>query len=180
MEDFMRVLTLIAEHDNQRGISFNSNFLEANVINILLLLLGLVYLLKQFLGSVLVARQAKVFLAIEESEERLKQANIRLEESQKQLAQTQIIIKQIKAEAELTAQKVRESILAQGKMDIERLTMTSKASIASAEGQVKQQIQQQIINLAINRVASQLQNQMTSGIQSKIIEHNIKQLGGTM
>nr|QVY57963.1 ATP synthase CFO B subunit subunit I [Betaphycus gelatinus] len=178
MESFMHILNIFAEHDNQQGISFNSNFLEANVINILLLLFGLIYLLRQFLGSVLIARQTKVLLAIEESEERLKQANIRLEESQKQLAQTQIVIKQIKAEAELTAEKVRESILAQGKIDIERLTMTSKASIASTEGQVKQQIQQQIINLAINRVASQLQGQITTTIQSKIVEHSIQQLGG--
>nr|QVY58369.1 ATP synthase CFO B subunit subunit I [Kappaphycus striatus] len=178
MEDFVRILTIFAEHHDQEGIGLNSNFLETNIINILLLLFGLIYLLRQFLGSALMARQAKVLLAIEESEERLKQANIRLEESRKQLAQTQVVIKQIKSEAELTAQKVRESILAQGKLDIERLTMTSKASIASAEGQVKQQIQQQIINLAINKVASQLQNQMTSAIQSKIMEHSIKQLGG--
>lgn len=172
------IFMLAHEHYLQQGISFNSNFLEANVINICLLLCGLIYVLKQFLGSILFLRQTKVLSAIQESEERLKQANIRLEESKKQLAQTQIVIEQIQHEAELTAQKVRESILAQGKLDIQRLTATGKASIATAENQVRQQIQQQITTLAINRVYSQLQHQINPIIQSQIIDNSIIKLGG--
>uniref|UniRef100_UPI003002AF4C ATP synthase CF0 subunit I n=1 Tax=Anunuuluaehu liula TaxID=3049639 RepID=UPI003002AF4C len=175
MENTVRIFKIFAEH---QVLSFNSNFLEANVINIVFLLSGLIYVLKQFLGSVLSIRQQKVLAAIQESEERLQQANMRLEESEKQLAQTQMVIAQIKQEAELTAQKVRESILAQGKLDIERLTAAGKASIATAENQVRQQIQQQITTLAINRVSLQLQSQVTSNIQSKIIDNNIAQLGG--
>nr|WCH58076.1 ATP synthase CF0 subunit I [Cystoclonium purpureum f. stellatum] len=178
MENIIRIFAIFAEHNIQEGISFNSDFLEANVINILLLLSGLIYVLKQFLGSSLSLRQTKVLSAIQESEERLQQANMRLEESEKQLAQTQIVIKQIKAEAELTAQKVRESILEQGKLDIERLIGTSKASISTAENQVRQQIQQQIIALAINRVSIELQNQVTPIMQSQIVDNSILQLGG--
>nr|YP_010904064.1 ATP synthase CF0 subunit I [Caulacanthus ustulatus]WCH57315.1 ATP synthase CF0 subunit I [Caulacanthus ustulatus] len=178
MEDFIRIFTVFAEHNIKQGISFNSNFLEANVLNILLLLAGLIYVLKQFLGSALSSRQSKVLSAIQESEERLRQANLRLEESEKQLAQTQIVITQIKQEAELTSQKVRESILAQGKLDIERLSSASKASIIATENQVRQQIQQQIISLAISRVTIQLQNQVTPFIQSEIADRNIMELRG--
>lgn len=173
-----RIFTLFTEDSAQHSISFNSNFLEANVINILLLLFGLIYVLKQFLGSVLSARQTKVLSAIQEAEERLQQANLRLEESEKQLAQTQIVISQIQKEAEITARKVRQSILEQGKLDIERLTTTSKANIASAENQVRQQIQQQIITLAINRVVIQLQNQVTPTMQSNIVDNSIMELRG--
>nr|YP_009399097.1 ATP synthase CF0 subunit I [Taenioma perpusillum]ARW68494.1 ATP synthase CF0 subunit I [Taenioma perpusillum] len=161
-------------------ISFNSNFLEANVLNISLLLTGLIYVLKQFLGSSLSSRQEKVLLAISESEERLSQANIRLNESEKQLAQTQVIIEQILKEAEITAQKVSQSILEQGKSDIERLTASSKISINYAENKIKQQIQQEIVSLAINQVSIKLQNQMTSVMQSKIIDRNIIQLKGNL
>nr|YP_009509272.1 ATP synthase CF0 subunit I [Gracilaria vermiculophylla]AXI96922.1 ATP synthase CF0 subunit I [Gracilaria vermiculophylla]QXU75127.1 ATP synthase CF0 subunit I [Gracilaria vermiculophylla]WDZ67974.1 ATP synthase CF0 subunit I [Gracilaria vermiculophylla] len=159
-------------------ISFNTNFLEANVINILLLLFGLIYVLKEFLGSILTARQEKVLLAIQESEERLQQANLRLNESEKQLAQTQVVIAQIIQEAELTARKVRQSILDQGKVDINKLISASKASIATAEIQIKQEIQLQITSLAIKRVTMQLQNQITPTLQTKIIDNNIAQLGG--
>nr|YP_009510431.1 ATP synthase CF0 subunit I [Gracilaria caudata]YP_010196148.1 ATP synthase CF0 subunit I [Gracilaria caudata]AXI96104.1 ATP synthase CF0 subunit I [Gracilaria caudata]UAD83545.1 ATP synthase CF0 subunit I [Gracilaria caudata] len=180
MENSMQVFNIIANFETniKEGISFNTDFLEANVINILLLLSGLIYVLKEFLGSILVTRQEKVLLAIQESEERLQQANLRLSESEKQLAQTQMVITQIIKEAELTAQKVRQSILDQGKADVNKLISASKASIATAEIQIKQQIQLQITSLAIKRVTMQLQNQITPALQSKIIDNNIAQLGG--
>lgn len=177
MDYFNQIFSIFAIHYEQQGLRFNSNFLEANVINILFLLFGLIYVLKQFLGSILVARQEKVLSAIQESEERLQQANARLAESEKQLAQTQIVINQIIEEAESIAQKVRQSILDQGKSDIERLTIASKASISTAESQVRQQIQQQITALAISKVTLQLQNQVTSAMQATIIDSNIAQLG---
>ena len=110
--------------------------------------------------------------------ERLQQATIRLVESEKQMAQAKIVIEQIKKEAENTARKVKETILAQGKLDIERLTNSGKSSIEKAEIQIKKQIQQHITNLALKRVTSQLQDVMTPTVQSKLIDSNISQLGG--
>lgn len=182
MDNYIQVFQIISDQlvFANTGVSFNTNFLEANVINIALLLSGLIYVLKQFLGSILLSRYDKVLFAIHESEERLEQANLRLAESEKQLEQTQIIIDQITQEAELTAQTVRESILKQGESDIERLTLASKASISAAEYQVRQQIQQQITSLAIQKVHTQLQEQMTISMQEKIINTNIMELGGQL
>ena len=176
----MQLFYFIANQDISATFSFNTNFLEANVINIIILLSGLIYVLRKFLGSMLNARQEKVLLAIRESEDRLEQAKNRLAEAEKKLTQTQIIINQIIKEAEGTAQKVREFILAQGKSDIERLTVAGKASISTAEYQVKQQIQKQIISLAINKVTLELQSQVTPSMQSKIIDSSIARLGGKL
>lgn len=170
---------MIVEHSTTT-ISFNGNFLEANVINIGLLLYGLIYILKNFLGSALLSRKEKVIAAIQESEERLKQAKNRLAEAEKQLAQTQIIIEQIRKEAKITAQKVRESILNQGKFDIDKLTESGKASIKNAEQQIKRQIQQQITNLVISRVTTQIKSEMNSDMQQSIINNNITQLKSTL
>nr|YP_010951740.1 ATP synthase subunit b [Laurencia elata]WMP12679.1 ATP synthase subunit b [Laurencia elata] len=174
----MDIFQLLGQQSINTGIGFNSNFLEANVLNIFLLLFGLIYVLRKFLGSILLQRQNKVLFAIRESEERLEQANIRLSEAEKQLTQTQIIIDQIIEEAENTAKKVRQSILEQGKSDIDKLTLSSKASVKFAETQVRLQIQQQITALAIKKVSIELQSQMTSVIQIQIIDKNIKQLEG--
>ena len=163
-----------------KGWGFNNDFLEANVINITLLFTGLVYVLKQFLGASLSSRQQKVLAAIEESEERLEKANIRLKESEKQFRQTEMVIKQIEEEAIITAEKVRNSILAQGKLDIERLTEAGKVSISIAERQVREQIQQQITSLAIRQVALELKEKMDITIQQKIIDENIIQLGDSL
>nr|ARW69314.1 ATP synthase CF0 subunit I [Polysiphonia sp.] len=174
----MKIFEIIGQFLLFTRVTWNSNFLEANVLNILLLLIGLIYVLKKFLGSMLVDRQNKVLFAIRESEERLKQANIRLNEAEKQLAQTQSIINQIINEAEITAKKVRESILEQGKSDIEKLTKSSKLSVKLAENQVRLQIQQQITSLAVKKVSIELKSQMSSGMQQKIINQGIMQLEG--
>lgn len=172
----MHILNLFSQQCFITKVSLSSNFLEANVLNIILLLSGLIYLLKQFLGSLLSLRREKVLFAINESEERLNQAKIRLKEAEKQLTQTQVIIDQIILEAEITAQKVHQSILEQGKSDIEKLTISSKSSIKYAENKVRQQIQQKIISLALNKVSIKLQQDMTPTIQEKIIDQNIVNL----
>jgi len=179
MSDFLLISTL-SEVSSGKGFGFNSNFLEANVINIALLLSGVIYLGKNFLTSALELRQQKVTEAIQEAEERLQQANSRLLDSEKQLAEAQSVIEKIKKEAETTARTVKETILAQGKVDIERLTNNGKSNIEQAELQIKKQIQQRIANLALERVSTQLQDYMTPSLQSKVVDNNIAQLGGQL
>jgi F0F1-type ATP synthase membrane subunit b/b' len=176
MSDFL----FIAELSSGKGFGFNPNFLEANVINIAILLSGVVYLGRNFLTSALESRQQKVAEAIQESEERLQQASTRLMEAEKQLTEAQIVIDQIKKEAESTARKVKETILAQGKLDIERLTNNGKSSIEKAEVQIKKQIQQHVSNLALQRVTTQLKDYLKPNLQSKLIDTNTSQLGGQL
>jgi F-type H+-transporting ATPase subunit b len=179
MSDFLLISTL-SEVSSAKGFGFNSNFLEANVINIAILLSGTIYLGKNFLTSALELRQQKVTEAIQEAEERLQQANSRLLDSEKQLAEAQSVIEKIKKEAETTARTVKETILAQGKVDIERMTNNGKSNIEQAELQIKKQIQQRIANLALERVSTQLQDYMTPSLQSKVIDNNISELGGQL
>lgn len=175
----IKALNMLNVYFANQGFDFNANFLEANVINIILLFSGLVYLLKQFLGTLLLTRQQKVLSTIQESEDRLQKANSRLAEAEKQFKQTEIVIQQIEQEAIITAAKVRQSILDQGKIDIERLTEAGKSSISIAERQVREQIQQQLTYLAIRQVSLDLKKQITSSMQSQIVSESIKQLGET-
>ena len=179
MSDFL-LISALAELSSGKGFGFNSNFLEANVLNIALLVSGVFYLGKNFLTSALELRQQKVTEAIQEAEERLQQANARLLDSEKQLAEAQSVIEKIKKEAETTARTVKETILAQGKVDIERMTNNGKSNIEQAELQIKKQIQQRIANLALDRVSTQLQDYMTPSLQSKVIDNNISELGGQL
>jgi len=173
----IKALNMLGIYLANQGFGFNTNFLEANVINIILLFSGLVYLLKQFLGTLLLTRQKKVLSTIEESEDRLQKANSRLVEAEKQFKQTEIVMQQIEQEAIMTAAKVRQSILDQGKIDIEKLTEAGKSSITIAERQVREQIQQELTCLAIKQVSLDLKKQITSSIQSQIVDESIEQLG---
>jgi len=182
MNSFFYLNYVLCENINQatKTFSFNGNFLETNIINILLLLWGLIYILRNFLGSTLLSRQQKVLAAIQEAEQRLQEANIRLEEAEKQLAQTQIVIAQIISDAKLTAQKVKDSILVQGKIEIEKLTAAGKNNISNAEQQIKKQIKKQITGLAIHRVTMQLKNQINVDLQLRITDNNIMRLGSKL
>lgn len=172
---FFDLFTTLSEHTD-KIFGLNNNFLEANVINIAILLYGLIYILKNFLGSALIQRKEKVIGAIQESEERLQQANLRLQEAEKQLYQTQEIIMQIQSESKAKAQEIRESILNQGKFDIEKLTISGKSSIANAERQIKQEIREQINTLIIGRVTKTIKGEMKPEIQTKLLDRSIQEL----
>ena len=158
----------------------NTNLLETNIINILLLVGGLIYVLKQFLGQALSARQEKVLSTIQESENQLIQAKNRLVESEKQFAQSKVIIEQIQKEAIITARKVKQSILDQGKLDVERLVNAGKTSIITTENQIRKQIQEQITALAIKRVLSGLKKEISTDIQTTLLDKSISQLKGKL
>lgn len=170
-------LSLLSEHHNN-GFSINTNILETNIINIAILLIALIYFGQPTLNKILQNRQDKVLFAINEAETKLEQANNRLKQAEKQLQQTQAIITQIKQEAESTAAKIRNSILAQGKIDVDRLVTSSKSSVLSTEAEIRKQIQQQIATLALKRVSTQLKTQISSDMQLTIIDRNIAKLGG--
>jgi F-type H+-transporting ATPase subunit b len=58
MSDFL-LISALAELSSGKGFGFNSNFLEANVLNIALLVSGVFYLGQNFLTSALELRQQK-------------------------------------------------------------------------------------------------------------------------
>lgn len=177
MTAIITTFNLISQQYYNKSWQLNSHFLETNVINIVLLVGSLSYVLNKFLGAALMKRQEKVLLTIQEAENQLYQAKNRLIESEKQLTQSKTIIKQIQQEAVTTAKRVRESILKQGTLDIQRLTNASKLSIQTIEKQIKKQIQQQITSLAITRVRIKLKEQISSKMQLHLINQNISQLG---
>lgn len=167
---------LLGYEDSKYPIKINFDLLETNVINIFILIIILIYLGRQFLGSILINRQNRVIASIRESEERLEKSTIRLNEAKNQLNSAQIIINQIKEEAKNTAAKVKESILKQGKTDIERLLLNTKNYIYNTELQIQKQIKQQIAALALQKVQSKLKDELDNNIQQKIIDQSIAML----
>jgi len=150
---------------------------ETNVINITILLGGITYLLSGALSDSLSERQQKILGAIQESEEKLQEAKARLSESETQLAQSQIVIEQIKTDADLTAKQVKSSVLTDGKAEIECLTSAAKSQIVTIEAKVRKQISDYVAALALNRITLQLEGKLNSGLQQQIIDRNISKLG---
>jgi F0F1-type ATP synthase membrane subunit b/b' len=158
------------------GVSFNGDIFEANLVNLVLLDGGLVYLLSGALSESLSERQQKILGAIQESEERLQEATTRLTESETQLAQAQMVIDTIQKDAEQTASQVKSSILTDGKTEIERLTSSAKAQIGTIEAKVRKQISDYVASLALQRITAQLEGKLNSSLQQQIIDRNISKL----
>jgi F-type H+-transporting ATPase subunit b len=163
---------------SEGGFGLNADIFETNIINLAILWFGLFTFLKDPLASSLSERKSKIQVAIQEAEEQLEQAIIRLDESKKQSSQLSLVLDPIKKDAELSAKKLKDSVLAQGKKDIEAITVRAKNQIISLEVQIKEQIFSHVIDLALKRVQSQLETNLTQDMQVKIIDANISRLGG--
>ena len=82
---------------------------EANLVNLILLDGGLFYILSGALSENLLERKKKILEAIQESEEKLKEATTRLTESRKNLAQANMLVESIQKDAEKTAAKKKSA-----------------------------------------------------------------------
>jgi F-type H+-transporting ATPase subunit b len=74
----------------------NTNIYETNIINQIILLIGLYIVYKKLIQSSIDNRQAKIINSIENSEKCLIDAKIRLEEAKKQFSQIILIVEKIK------------------------------------------------------------------------------------
>lgn len=175
--NIMSNFLFIAELSSGKGFGFNPNFLEANVINIAILLYGVVYFGRNFFASALEVRQREVVEIIQESEERLQQSRMKLTEAEERLAGAQSEIDQIKKEAEAMAKRAKVTIKAQGRLEVNRVTENGRLTMIRIEAQMKKSVQQYISGLAIQRANTELKEYLTLELQSNLLSKRISQLG---
>ena len=176
MDVLNQTLNSFSTQISDGGVSLNFDIFEANLINLALLDGGLFYLLSGALSESLSERQQKILGAIQESEEKLQEATTRLTEGETKLAQAQIVIESIQKDAQQTAAQVKSSILADGKLEIERLTATAKTQIRTIESRVRKQISDYVATLALQRITLLLEGKLNSSLQKQIIDKNISKL----
>jgi F-type H+-transporting ATPase subunit b len=176
MDVLNQTLNSFSTQISDGGVSLNFDIFEANLINLALLDGGLFYLLSGALSESLSERQQKILGAIQESEGKLEEAQTRLTESETKLAQAQIVIESIQKDAEQTAAKVKNSILTDGKTEIERLTATAKTQIRTIESRVRKQISDYVATLALQRITLLLEGKLNLSLQKQIIDKNISKL----
>ena len=178
MENFDQIFTLIAENN---GITVNLDILETGVLNIIALIVILVYVGRDFLGSTLEKRRNDIVTSVQDAEERLNEANTRLSEAKKQLTQANVIINEIKNETIVTKKALLESDALQSKKDLTTRFNRALAAFRSKERQIFLEIKKQIIFLVLKRTA--LQAQQTFGPKKRatsLINETINKLEGDL
>ena len=178
MENFDQIFTLLA---HEEGISLNFNILETGVINITALVAILVYVGRDFLGSILEQRQNEIAQSVQDAEERLNEANKRLAEAEKQLTQAYIIIDEIKNETIESKKLLLLSDASDSKKDLTTKFSRALATSQTKERQVFAEVKQQIIALVLKRAIARAQE--TFGFKqraSAVINETINKLEGDL
>jgi F-type H+-transporting ATPase subunit b len=178
MENFDQIFTLLAKHD---GIGLNTDILETGVINIAALVAILVYVGRDFLGSVLEERRTTIVKGIQDAEDRLNEAQKRLSEAQKQLSQANLVVSEIKNETVATKKVLLQSDAFQAKKDLTVRFDRALATFRSKERQIFLEIKQQIVSLVLQRTVTRAQETFKSKERATaLINDTINKLQGDL
>lgn len=160
------------------GFGLNFDILETNLINLAIIIGVLFYFGSKFLGKTLSARRAAIEEAILDAEKRKKDAAAALAEEQQKLAQAKQEAQKILADAEQTAIRAKESILAQADADVQRMKATAAQDLSSQQARVMRELQQRIAAMAIQRSEAEIPNRLNDDIQRRLVDRSIALLEG--
>ena len=155
MENFNQIFTLVT---NNNDIGLNRDILETGLINILTLLGILIYVGRDFLGSILEKRKSGIVQDIQDAEDRLNEAKSRLSEAQKQLNQSTVVITKIKSETVKTKLILLESEAYESKKELAIRFNRAIATFRSKERQIFLEVKQQIVLLVLKRTVARIKD----------------------
>lgn len=168
----------MAHAAEEGGFGINFDILEANLINLAILIGVLVYFGRKVLTQTLSERRSRIAEAITEAEQRQRQAAEALADQQQKLAQAQAEAERIRKSAEESAQKAKEAILAQAAQDVENLKKTAGQELQTEIERANAELRQRVAALAMQRVENQLQSILDESAQQRLIDRSIASVGG--
>lgn len=158
--EFQNFFSLLLVNEGSFGI--NTNILETNLVNQLILAGGLFFVGRDFLSNALTQRQTEIITNVQNSEKRLQEASIRLEEAKKQFSQAKLIMDDIRSETQKTKLVLLEKDYDQTRSEIQRKYSSALSNLKNRERLILADIKQQISLLAIEQVISILKSQTGS------------------
>jgi F-type H+-transporting ATPase subunit b len=167
-----------AHSEVEGGFGLNLNIFETNLINLTLLVGILIYFGKPLLTNILSERSSKIAEQIKAVEQKQKQAEVTLAQEQKKLEEATATAVKIRSEAEVNAQKARETILAQGEKEVQRLKEMAGKDLSSEQEKAIAQLRERVVGLALEKARSSIGNILNDEAQRELIDSSIAKLGG--
>ena len=158
------------------SFGLNANFLESNLINLVIVIGVLIWFLRGFLGNILTRRRQTILQELADAEVRLEQANVSLSRAQADLATAQQKADVIRADGKARAESIRT--------DGERRTIEAMASLKddaladmSAEGErLIEELRREAAIAAISKAVSELPGHLDDDSQVRLIDISISNL----
>lgn len=164
---------LASEAGEHSGFGINTDILETNLINLVIVIGLLIYAGRGFLGKILSARLESIQSAIADAEKRQKDAADKLAIQQEKLAQAKAESDSLRKQAEADAKQAADAILVTVEADIARLRAAADQEIATEQDRVIVQLRQQVAEKALASVQSYFDRGLSESTQVELIDRSI-------
>jgi F-type H+-transporting ATPase subunit b len=171
---FPATAQLIASHG---GFGLNFNPFETNIINLAIVIAGLVYFLKGFLGGILERRRSAILSDLKDAEDRLAAATTSLADAQKGLAEAQMRAESIRSEGQSRAEAIRMESEKRTVEEMARMQQDSASDLDAEAARVSDQLRREAARLAIEKALAALSGKLDPVAQAKLIDQSIQSLG---
>ena len=170
----MSLPILMASHG---GFGLNLNPFETNIINLAIVIAGLVWFLRGFLGGILERRRNAILADLKDAEERLAKASEALASIQKDLADAQVRSETIRKDGKARAEALRAESEQRTVAEMARLKQESVSDLDAEAVRVSNQLRREAARLAIEKALSSLSNKLDAAAQERLIDQSIQTLG---
>ncbi len=171
----MAIPLLLGSHGG--GFGLNLNLFDTNIINLAIVIAGLVWFLKGFLGGILERRRATILADLKDAEDRLTAAATSLAEVQQGLSQSQARAEQIRADGVSRAQAIRLDSERRTVEEMARIKQDSVSNLDAEAARVTSQLRREAARLAIEKALETLPGKLDQATQARLIDQSIQSLG---
>lgn len=165
---------LLASHGSF-GLNFNP--FETNIINLAIVIAGLVWFLRGFLGGMLERRRAAILSDLQDAESRLAQASAALAEAQQGVAAAQQKAEQIRADGKSRADAIRQESEQRTVAELARLVEGAAADLDSEASRASAALRRETARRAIDQALANLPGRLDEAAQARLIDQSIQSLG---
>jgi F-type H+-transporting ATPase subunit b len=169
------LLHTLASHGG--GFGLNLNPFETNIINLAIVIAGLIYFLRGFLGGILERRRTAILSDLKEAEERLATATASVAKAQQELTEAQARAERIRADGKSRAQAIRLENEKRTVEEMARLKQESVSDLQSEASRVSDQLRREAARLAIEKALASLPGRLDATAQARLIDQSIQSLG---
>lgn len=173
-----QTISFASELERSSNIGLNIDILETNLINIVILLIVLFFVGKDFLSSTLLNRQNLIINEIRNSEEKLSQAIERLKDAENQTTQANIIYQEINKRALDEKLMFLKKDYGETQQKIERQCETSFSLMNVKKLETLTEIKNDITANAIYNVVRDLEKNFSKADHERLINERINLIKG--
>jgi F-type H+-transporting ATPase subunit b len=165
---------ILASHG---GFGLNFNLFETNIINLAIVIAGLVWFLRGFLGGILERRRNAILTDLKEAEAKVAEATTALAAVQKGLAEAQQQAERIRADGQARADAIRLDIERRTIEEIARMKQAASSDLANEASRVSDQLRRDTALKAIEKALAELPGKLDDTAQAALIDQSIQSLG---